>query len=425
MRVSPKNNSQLAWQSAPSSFIGGSFAPPGDKSISQRAILFAALAKGFSFIENFLVAEDPLHTLKALQACGIDAALEGQSVRIQGGGLSAWSEPSKALDLGNSGTGFRLLVGILAAMPFPSVITGDASLRQRPMQRIIEPLTQMGACIQSESGYAPLHIFPRHLKPLHYALPIPSAQVKSCLLLAGIASGQPVVLEGALESRDHTERLLAYTKSEAFHLTIPGDFSSAAFFIAAVAARPNAFLRVEKVGLNPGRLGLLRVLQGMGADIAWEMEGEHPEPVGWIEIHGRQLQGIEIEMVADWIDEFPAFCIAAVMASGLSVIRGVAELRVKESDRVQAMHLGLETLHIPSKILEDGFQIEGKSSVSGGVINSFGDHRIAMAFLVLGASAKASVMVEGVECIMSSFPTFKTTANTLGFKINEYTRNHH
>lgn len=439
--MEPKNNWQT-WCCFPQPMQGGVFTPPSDKSLSQRAVILAALAEGVSTIQHFLLSEDCLHTLEAVKACGVFVDLEGDTLRVQGKGKAGWSQPKSPLYFGNSGTGLRLMAGVLAAMPFHSILTGDLSLSARPMARILEPLADMGADILSDKNRLPLSIFPALLAPLSYKLPIPSAQVKSCLLLAALVSGQSLILEGAIESRDHTERLLSYLgvhcKKEgtqlhllpnqsvrSFDWKVPGDFSSAAFFIACIAGMPGRYLRVEEVGLNPGRIGLLWHLQKMGANIRWQMVVTEPEPVGTIEVWGQALSAVSLVMEPDWIDEFPAFCLAAVRAKGVSSVSGLSELRVKESDRVMAMLEGLKALGIRAWVEDDIFYLEGESVIMEGVVDSLGDHRIAMALLLLGTEAKGPILVKGASSVLTSFPHFRTVANKLGCKIDACTSDYH
>jgi len=424
-------------RSTPISFFGGEFTPPGDKSISQRALILAALATGTSTLSHCLVSEDSLSTANALKSCGVSIKWIGSEVQIQGVGLEGLQAPKEELNLGNSGTGFRLLAGVLAAQPFESRLTGDFSLQHRPMGRILEPLKKMGAYIESKSDKAPFTIHPASLHALEYELPIASAQVKSCLLLAGLASHQRVALRTNTPTRDHTERLMNYFElpftSTDHHLVlspvdsfaakpiqIPGDFSSAAFFIAFCAGFPGMSLKVSGVGLNSLRTGLLRILHKMGASIEWGLDTASPEPIGWIRIQGQCLKGIEIpkHWVTDCIDEFPAIWLAATFAEGVTIVRGASELRVKESDRIAAMAQGLEAVGIAVECFEDGLAVTG-GIVEGGVINSHGDHRIAMAFLMMGARSKNAIDVYGCDCINTSFPSFPSIARHLGLKIEE------
>lgn len=430
-------NSANILRSQPVSFFGGECIPPGDKSITQRAFIFAALATGTTSITHFLPSADCLHTAAALQACGVPIKQVGTDVQIQGLGLNGLQAPNQDLHLGNSGTGFRLLAGILAAQPFITHITGDLSLQRRPMARILDPLQKMGACIQSENSRAPFTIYPAALSALTYELPVASAQVKSCLLLAGLAARQTITLKACVATRDHTERLLYYyglplkiTKNQltllpvksflAKPIHIPGDFSSAAFFIAFCAGFPKMSLKVTGVGLNTLRIGLLSVLIKMGASIQWGIEQEQPEPVGWIQIIGKPLKGIEIpkEWVASCIDEFPAIWLAASFATGVTVVRGASELRIKESDRIEAMATGLEAVGIGVERFEDGLAVTG-GVVRGGMVNSQGDHRIAMAFLMMGARSECAIDVADCDCIGTSFPDFSMVANSLGLQIEE------
>ena len=412
---------------------------PGDKSISHRALLLGALAQGDSRVSNFLESQDCMATLNALRTLGvrIDHAQTGH-VRIHGAGAEGLQAPARSLDCGNSGTSMRLLSGLLAGQPFLATLDGDDSLRRRPMQRVIEPLTRMGARFDSTAGHAPLSVHGcRPLKALRYRLAVASAQVKSAILLAGLqAAGETWVQEPAV-SRDHTERMfqalgcrvlragdwLGVTGGSALHATdisVPGDLSSAAFFLVGAAICPGAQITVEGVGINPTRDGVLRLLQRMGAEIQVHVLAQAGgEPTADIEVQGGRLRGIDITPaeVPLAIDELPVLLVAAALARGESRLRGAAELRIKESDRLAAMAAGLRTLGVPVELFPDGMQISGVRQFSGGEIDSFGDHRIAMAFAIAALRATKPVRVHDCRNVDTSFPGFADTVRGAGLDL--------
>ncbi len=426
----------------PCATLQGEAIVPGDKSISHRVLILGALSTGTTCIEGLLEGLDCLHTLKALQDLGVDIKRLGPGrVEVAGVGTRGFKPPSQPLDCGNSGTTMRLLAGLLAAQPFSSVLVGDSSLHKRPMRRIIIPLTQMGAQIdgnQKDSDiYPPLHIQgTSSLRGIDYALPIASAQVKSCLLLAGLcASGKTTIIESA-PTRDHTEKMLAEfgcplsihgqrtvlspVKSlQAQSVAVPGDFSSAAFFIAGASFTLGAHLYLKNIGVNPTRTGLIHILKEMGAKIFFHEEREvNGEKRADIEVQGAQLQGIKIlpQWVTSSIDEFPVLFIVAACAQGQTQIRGVKELRYKESDRITVMTQGLKRLGVQLEEYPDGVLIEG-TTLKGGKVNSQGDHRVAMAFLMGSLNAKEPIHVENCDNIATSFPHFQHTANQLGLAL--------
>lgn len=414
---------------------------PGDKSISHRSIILGAIAQGVSQIDGFLDGLDCLATLAAIKQLGVQ--VEGpinHRVIIHGVGRLGLKEPKEPLDLGNSGTSMRLLAGLLAGQPFDSTLVGDSSLMKRPMGRIIKPLNQMGAKIDgTESEYAPLHIKGnQQLLGIDYVLPMASAQVKSCILLAGLyANGETSVTEPSI-TRDHTERMLTgfgYTIQKADHrisihgggelnavdMTVPADISSAAFFLVAATICPGSNLLLKNIGINPTRTGVISILQLMGANIKLvnkRLCGD--EPVADIAVKHAPLEGIEIpaELVSLAIDEFPSIFIAAAAASGATVLKGAKELRVKESDRIASMIDGLLGLGIDAESLEDGAIIHG-GQIQGGVVDSFGDHRVAMAFTMAGLVAQKMITITGCNNVKTSFPNFVTLCEELGIKIVE------
>jgi 3-phosphoshikimate 1-carboxyvinyltransferase len=422
----------------PGGTMQGECLVPGDKSISHRAIIFGALAEGVTLISGFLEGLDCLKTRDAFQSMGVQIeALGPGELRIQGVGLNGLKQPSHCLDLGNSGTSMRLLTGLLAAQSFDSEVTGDGSLIKRPMDRVIEPLIQMGAKIESHEGKAPLKIYgQRQLKGVHYQSPFASAQVKSCLLLAGLyAEGETSITEPGV-SRDHTERMLsafsypikktAHTVSlhgggtlKAERIMIPGDLSSAAFLMVGAAITKGSQLLIKNVGINPTRLGVIYILKAMGADIRLMKKRLYgDEQVADIQIKYAPLIGIDIpqEWVSLAIDEFPAIFIAASAATGKTVLKGAKELKVKESDRIQAMVKGLRTVGINAISLEDGAIIH-PGEIQGGEVNSYGDHRIAMAFAMAGLRAQQPITISDVDNVATSFPGFLTLTKQLGLDI--------
>lgn len=428
----------LTYQSDPIQNMHGTITVPGDKSISHRAVMLASIAKGTSTINNFLDGHDCQATIRAMRAMGVK--IEGpieKRVVVRGVGKYGLKAPHTTIDCGNSGTTMRLLSGLLAAQPFPSVLDGDDSLRNRPMRRIIVPLLQMGAAVTASEGKPPVYIqSSRGLKGITYDMPIASAQVKSCLLLAGMyADGETTIIEPS-HTRDHTERLLTalgypihksgqgitiMSEGEciAADIIVPGDISSAAFFIVAACLLPGSDLIIQNVGINPTRTGILDILRLMGADIALfnkRLCGE--EPVADLRIKHAPLEGIDIpaSLIPSAIDEFPVIFIAAACAKGQTKLQGAHELRVKESDRIGVMASGLRKVGIEAQDFEDGIIIQG-GTIQGGMIDSEGDHRIAMSFAVAGAVSKQSIKILKCEHIATSFPHFLETAAMAGLRI--------
>ena len=435
---------QLHLKSYPSTPLLGEFDVPGDKSISHRSILFGALAKGITTVDGFLEGEDCLATVNALRAMGV--TIEGpinQRIVIHGVGKYGLKKPEYPIDCGNSGTSMRLLAGLLAAQPFDSVLTGDESLLKRPMLRISKPLTQMGAVVDTNEGKPPIQIKGGSLLVgIDYVMPEASAQVKSCLLLAGMyAVGETRITEMGI-SRDHTERMLqafsyplktdentlvinGESELQATDFMIPGDCSSAAFFIVAATINPGSDILIRNVGINPTRTGILSILKEMGANISLLNQRQFgEEPVADIRVKYAPLKGITIppSMVPLSIDEFPVLFIACAHAKGETVLHGAKELRLKESDRIGAMVDGLKQLGIKAQGFEDGIQIIG-GELQGGTVTSRGDHRIAMSFAVAGTVAKAPITILDCVNIGTSFPNFVDIANTLHFRIEELVDN--
>jgi 3-phosphoshikimate 1-carboxyvinyltransferase len=430
------------WRVLPGGTVSGSFTVPGDKSISHRALMLAALAEGQTRITGFLAGEDCLATARALAALGVRIERPAETeVWVHGQGAAGLSAPTRPLDMGNAGTAMRLMMGVLAPQPFDSILVGDASLMRRPMERVAAPLRQMGARITTQEGRPPVRIqgTPK-LNGIEYTLPVASAQVKSALLLAGLAaSGRTTVSEPA-PSRDHTERMLRafgvqlgqrdgvieLEGGQALHgttLAVPADFSSAAFFLVAGALAAERALRLTGIGINPTRTGLLELLQLMGAEIRVVPRpgatGHNAEPVADIEVRRGPLRGITVpeRLVPLAIDELPVFFIAAAAAHGETLVRGAGELRVKESDRLAAVAAGLGTLGVEHELLADGLRIRGRRGFAGGHIDSLGDHRIAMAFAVAALRASAPIEIDDVLNVSTSFPGFEECARRAGLDL--------
>ncbi len=424
----------------PGGALRGRLRVPGDKSISHRAIMFGALADGVTAISGFLEGEDCLATLQAFRAMGVQ--IEGPEqgrVTVHGVGLHGLQAPSAPLDMGNSGTSMRLMSGILAGQTFDSVLTGDASLTKRPMKRVTEPLALMGARINStEAGTAPLRIQGgQRLSGIDYLLPVASAQVKSCVLLAGLyAEGMTRVTEPA-PTRDHTERMLAGfaypLRREGEHtvalngggrltgaaIDIPADLSSAAFFLVGASIAPGSDLLLEHVGVNPTRSGVIDILRLMGADIdILNPRLAGGEPVADLRVRYAPLHGVHIPeaLVPLAIDEFPALFIAAATANGVTMLTGAQELRVKESDRIQVMADGLAALGISNGPTSDGIVIQG-GTFTGGTVVSHGDHRIAMSFAMAALQARGAIQIQDCANVNTSFPGFVALARHAGLAI--------
>lgn len=419
----------------------GRHAVPGDKSISHRALLIAAAAGGETVIENFLDGSDCRATANALRALGVGIEfVDTTRVRVSGDGK--FTAPKDVLDLGNSGTGLRLLASLLAGRDVTATLTGDASLRSRPMRRVAQPLSRMGASIEtSPRGTAPLVVRGKSvLRGIDYAMPVASAQVKSAILLAGLAAKEAVIVHEPAVTRDHTERMLAAfgakvhreanlvrlepgaTLATPERIDVPGDLSSAAFLFAAAAMNPGASVTVAGVGVNPTRAGFLDLLARMGAKVSLENPREiSGEPLADVTVTGGTLAGIEISgaEVALAIDEIPVLLAVAAVAEGETVVRGAGELRVKESDRLAAMADGLSKLGIRNALREDGIGVFG-GEPQPGTIDSRGDHRIAMSFAILGQRARGPVDILDCDTIETSFPGFAALMQQAGLDITEF-----
>lgn len=427
----------MSWKIQPGSPLEGEITVPGDKSVTHRAYLFAAMANGQSIIQKPLRAEDTDNTLKAVTAMGAEVQDDGNEVVVTGKGMDGLTEPADIVDLGNSGTSVRLISGLIASRPMHAVLTGDRSLRRRPMGRIVEPLRQMGAVIDGRDGgkLLPLSIRGGKLSAISYDSPVASAQVKSCVIIAALgASGTTVYKEPAL-SRDHTEIMLRsmgviIDKGEdsltysvrggqvlaPVDVTVPGDISSAAFFLAAGALVHGSDITVRNVGVNPTRTGILLLLEAMGADMTvTELAGEG-EPRADIRVRGtRRLKGTVIpdEWVPAIIDELPLAAVLAASAEGVTELSGAAELRVKESDRISTTVKMLQLAGVSVQEKKDGFVIEGRENLKAATFASHGDHRLAMSSAVLGLVAADTSLVDGTECVSTSFPDFSALINEL------------
>ncbi len=398
---------------------------PGDKSISHRSVMFSSLAKGSSIVRGFLPGADCLSTIACFRALGISIEQEDDCLKIHGKGLHGLRQSRELLDCGNSGTTFRLLSGILSAQNFDSRISGDASIRKRPMNRIIEPLRLMGADIESAGGYAPLHIKGSPLKAISYVSPVASAQVKSCILLAALYAEGCTSVEEPVLSRNHTELMLRQFGADiesrgnlvrlrpvdnlyACEIEVPGDISSAAFFIAAASICEGSDLILRGVGINPSRDGILRIAEKMGANIEiLSLRGEHEKSAD-LRIRHAKLRGcvIEGDIIPSLIDELPVIAAMASIAEGETCIRDAAELKVKESNRIRVMTEELTKLGVKVRETEDGMIIQGDTSIGSALIESHGDHRIAMTFAVLGLRSTGEIRVTHPECAAISYPQF-------------------
>lgn len=426
---------------SPGNKISGEFRVPGDKSISHRSIMLGALADGTTNVTGFLSGEDSLATLKAFQNMGVEInGPDDGRVTIKGVGIDGLKPPVQPLDLGNSGTSMRLMSGLLAGQSFDVTLIGDSSLSSRPMKRVTDPLAEMGAKIgTTEKGTAPLNISGgADIQGIIYDMPMASAQVKSCLLLAGLyADGETVVTEPA-PTRDHTERMLTGFGYKvdvdgatvtlkgggrliASDIDVPADISSAAFFIVAAAIAEDSEVVIQHVGINPTRTGIIGILKLMGADICIENEKVvGGEPIADIRVKSSNLKGIQIpeELVPLAIDEFPVIFVAAACAEGKTILTGAEELRVKESDRIQVMADGLQTLGVDAKPTADGMIINS-STIGGGSVESHGDHRIAMSFAVASLRATADIEINDCLNVSTSFPGFAQLAQQVGIKLQE------
>lgn len=416
--------------------LKGTISVPPDKSISHRAVMISALTEGKTRIKNFLLGEDCLRTLEAFKSLGVKYILNGSILTIEGKGLYGFKEPRKKIFIGNSGTTIRLMLGVLAAQDFKVTLEGDESLNKRPMQRVMEPLRMMGARIEAvEDNFAPLTIHGAPLRAISYKQNVASAQVKSCILLAGLyANGITRVYE-KIKTRDHTERMLKSFSAEIKRkglmvsinpknklispgtIDIPTDFSSAAFFMAAAVIVPGSKIIITNVGLNPTRIGFLNVLRAMGADIKKKNQkqvSEEPRADLIIKFKSSlKAVNIEKENIPSMIDELPIAMIVATQAKGKTVIKGAGELRVKETDRINSMVMNLRKMGADIEVKKDDISIKGPVALNSAVINSFGDHRTAMSFAVAALMARGKTVIQDTECIDTSFPGFSATLKSI------------
>jgi 3-phosphoshikimate 1-carboxyvinyltransferase len=408
--------------------LEGILTVPGDKSISHRAVMFGAIAKGKTTVTGFLPGEDCLSTIDCFRKLGVDIQVDGTNVEINSPGMEGWQEPKEVLYTGNSGTTTRLMLGILAGTNFHSVMTGDASIGKRPMGRVTKPLKQMGALINGREGgqYTPLAIQGTKLKAIDYTMPVASAQVKSAILLAGLqAEGTTIVREKEV-SRDHTERMLKQfganievkdgvisieggQQLKGTHIDVPGDISSAAFFLVAGAIVPNSEVILKNVGINPTRAGIIEVMQQMGADLTIAQEkSDAAEPTATLTVRTSHLKGttIEGEIIPRLIDEIPIIALLATQAEGTTIIRNAEELRVKETDRIEAVVTELKKLGADITATEDGMIINGPTSLKGAKLSTYGDHRIGMMAAIASLITESPVEIDDADCIAISYPTF-------------------
>ena len=417
----------------PATRVAGELRVPGDKSIAHRALMLAATAQGESRIDGLPEGDDVAATVACLRSLGVTIDRTGGPARVHGGGWRSFAPPHGPLDCANSGTTMRLMLGLLAGSWVSATLDGDTSLRRRPMARVVEPLRTMGARIESPEGRAPLTVTGTRLQGRRHVLSVPSAQVKSALLLAGLLASGPTTVVEPVATRDHTERLLRAMGTEVheaagaveirpshqplrpINLSVPGDFSSAAFWMAAAALRPGWSVTVREVGLNPSRTAFLRLLQSMGAEIRIDAVDAGIEPLGSVTVTGRPLRAVTIGAadVAAAIDEIPALLTVATQAEGTTVIEGAAELRLKESDRLATMSEGLRRMGATVDERADGVSVHGRASLLGATVESYGDHRIAMALAVAGLAASGPTTIEDADCVAISYPNFFTDLQEL------------
>ena len=420
--------------------LNGEIEVPGDKSISHRAVILSMLSEGQTVIENYLSSEDIFRTVEISRILGADIYLKNEIMEVRGIGLEGLIDPRKVLNFGNSGTSVRLFMGILAAQKFVSVLTGDNSLRKRPMERVAEPLRAMGADIETDKGNLPVKInATNRLNNLRYRLDIPSAQIKSAILLASLFTDGKTIIETDTETRDHTEIMLKDFSSaievddktisivggnifSPEYIYVPGDLSSASFLILAGLISIDSELKIKNVGLNPTRMGFIEIMKLMNADIEIDVDNQFNsnEKIGTIVVRSSNLKGINVptNLIASAIDEMPLVFLAAACAEGSTSIRNAKELRYKESDRIKAMVNNLTSLSIEVNEYDDGAKIIG-GTIQGANLDSFDDHRVAMACLLASCRSETPVSVNNCLNINTSFPTFKETMNSIGMNINE------
>lgn len=408
--------------------LRGEIQVPGDKSISHRSVMFGAIAEGTTTVEGFLLGEDCLSTIDCFRKLGVKIDVEGTNVKIESAGMDAWEEPKEVLYTGNSGTTTRLMLGILSGTKLHTIMTGDASIGKRPMRRVVDPLRQMGAQIAGRDGgqYTPLAIQGTELSSIDYTMPVASAQVKSAILLAGLrAKGTTIVRESEI-SRDHTERMLRQfgakvetangvvsfeggQKLKGTHVSVPGDISSAAFFLVAGAVAQESEIVLKNVGVNETRAGIIDVLQAMGADLDVVIEDEQAaEPTAAITVRTSNLKGTTIEgaIIPRLIDEIPVLALLATQAQGKTIIKDAEELKVKETDRITAVVTELKKLGADIEATDDGMVINGPVKLHGGALQSYGDHRIGMMAAVAALITDGPVDIDDADCVAVSYPTF-------------------
>jgi len=427
-------------QIKPAKKLSGEISVQGDKSISHRAVILGSIAEGTTRVTNFLPSEDCIRTIKAFEAMGINIEMNRNTLIINGKGLNGLTEPNDVMDMRNSGTSARLLCGLLSGQPFFSVMTGDSSLRRRPMKRVADPLRMMGATIWGRGGgdFLPMCIKGSEIKGITYKLPVASAQVKSAILFAGLYAKGITSVEEITTSRDHTERMMVYfginlmrkgsiliveggEKPSAKEVEVPGDISAAAFFMVGASLIEGSEVVIKDVGINPTRTGIIDILRKMGASIEISNQREMgAEPAGDIRIKSALLKGIEIkgDVIPRCVDELPVICIAAAVAEGETVIKDASELRVKESDRIAVMAECLSRVGVEVETYPDGMRIKGGMGLKGTVCNSHGDHRIAMSMAIAGLITEGEMTIEDTECINTSFPEFEETLRKLVKRIN-------
>ena len=422
----PRAEVQSARTVSPATRVAGELSVPGDKSIAHRVLMLAALAQGESWIHGLPEGEDVLATVACLRSLGADLQRSGRTARIRGAGLRSFATPHGSLDCANSGTTMRLLLGVLAGSSISATLDGDASLRRRPMDRVIDPLKSMGARIESQASRAPLSVTGTSLQGRRHALPIASAQVKSALLLAGLSASGPTTVVETAPTRDHTERLLramgtdvdatdagvvirpSHQPLRPIELAVPGDFSSAAFWMAAAALRPGWSVIIGDVGLNPTRTAFVALLRSMGAAVKIDGPSADVEPRGMVTVAGQPLRAIVLGAadVAGAIDEIPALLVLATQAAGVTTIDGAGELRVKESDRIATMADGLRRMGAIVEERPDGVSVHGPAELHGATVESHGDHRVAMALAVAALVASGPTTIEDADSVAVSYPNF-------------------
>ncbi len=421
----------------PAAGLSGKPKIPGDKSISHRALIFGALAEGRTEVIDPLESGDVHSTARCLADLGVkftrESTQQSKKIYVEGIGAKGFTPPQNILDCGNSGTTIRLLMGVLAGCGVTATLTGDSSLVGRPMKRVAEPLRLMGAKFElTKEDYAPLTVRATQLHAIDYHLKIASAQTKTAIMLAALFAEGTTIIRGEIHSRDHTERMLKHfgvkvdvsptqiaiqggQKLKAAHVTVPGDPSTAAFWMAAASLVPGAKIEMENISLNPTRIGFITALQRMGANITIELTSETPEPVGRITIVSGALKGVKIskEEVPTLIDELPLLAVLASQAHGVTEVEGAEELRVKETDRIEAMAVNLRAMGVEVEVRKDGFRITGPQPLKGAAVQSFHDHRIAMGFSIASLVAKGETTIHGADCVGISYPEFFNTLKEL------------